>query len=111
MYFDNNSSTATMGTAVSVPSILGFGYSFFNAFGHNLTEMYETAMSPVGNYSIAQGGYGSSIRNSINLMNHNPSEISSKYGANIQSFVADCVIIPFSSKGSEGQDKISELLS
>lgn len=111
LYYDNNT-TITTGTAVAnIPTVLAYSYSFFNSFGNGLTNLFQTAMSYSGNgnYSLANGGYVSSLRDSIDILNHKFNDSSRSFGNDVEKFVADCILVPFSGKGDEGQKRIDEL--
>ncbi|AHJ11317.1 conjugal transfer protein TraG N-terminal domain-containing protein [Sulfurospirillum multivorans] len=113
LYYDNNT-TITTGTAVAnIPTVLAYSYSFFNSFGNGLTNLFQTAMSysGSGNYSLASGGYVSSLRDSIDILNHKFNDSSHNFGNDVERFVADCILVPFSGKGDEGQKRIDELYS
>jgi len=110
LYYEDSATSPTTGTAISVPTSLGFAYSFFNSFGTGLTELFTNTLNlSGGSYSINNGGYSSSIRDSIAILNHNPSDANYKYSSDIEAFFSDCVFIPFSAKGDEGINHIEEI--
>lgn len=111
MYYEDNTTAPTTGTAVKVPSVVAFSYTFLSAFGQELTALFTTAVSDVGggNYSISQGGYASSIKDAIYILNHNPSTASSVYANDIEAFFSECIFIPFSAKEDDGVKHISEI--
>lgn len=111
LYYDDNSTAPRMGTAISVPFVVGYAYSFFNAFGENMTELFTNALSINGNYSIKNGGYGSAIRDSLQIMNHNPADANFKYAGDIEAFFSDCVFIPFSAKEDDGINHIEQIFN
>ena len=112
LYYENNNTSPTVGTAISVPTSLAYSYAFFNSFGTVLTDLYVNTLNLSGNnYSISNGGYASSIRDSLNLMSHNPGDANFKYASNVESFFSDCVFVPFSAKGDDGITHIESIFN
>jgi conjugal transfer mating pair stabilization protein TraG len=112
-YYDSNdSATYTMGVAVdNIPEVAAYSMYFLNRFGRSLTNMYEVAMSPVGSYSLKDGGYASTLRDDFQLLSMKIGDTDHTLGEAIDTIVSQCVYIPFSAKGEEGQQRINELLS
>lgn len=111
MYYEDNTTSPVIGTAVKVPSVVAFSYSFLSSFGQEMTTLFTTAVSDVGggSYSISRGGYASSIKDAINILNHNPSSGSPIYANDVEAFFAECIFIPFSSKEDDGVNHISAI--
>lgn len=112
-YYDTNatSTTTTTGVAVAnIPTVVGYGLSFLNTFGSKSVELMETAMSPIGTYSVIDGGYASHMRDNIALLSLDFGETNANLASSVQNLMAQCVFIPFSSKGDDGGDRIQELL-
>ena len=100
----SDSSTATTGTKVdNIPYVVAVGIYGLNHFGESLTELYQQAMAPIGNYSLNRDGYASSLRDSLDLLTLDLGNTDQKLGDAIDVLVSQCVYIPFSSKmGGEG---------
>ena len=107
-YYDNNNTT-TMGVAVSnIPYVAAYGIYFLNSFGHGLTKMYQTAMTPVGEYSLADGGYASALRDDFQLLSMKLSNSDATLGTAMGTMISQCVFIPFSAQ-YDGAKRIEQI--
>jgi len=110
-YESSDSSTYTTGVKVdNIPEVVAFSMYFLNKFGRGLTDLYETAMTPVGSYSLKDGGYASTLRDDFQLLSNRLSNTDKTLGEAIDTFISQCVFIPFSAYQG-GNDLIEELLS
>ena len=112
-YYDSNdSATYTMGVKVdNIPEIAAYGMYFLNSFGRGLEDMYQTAMTPIGNYSLADGGYVSTLRDDFELLSMKLGDTDKTLGKAVDTVISQCIFIPFSAKGAEGMQRIEEIRS
>ena len=109
-YYDSNdSATYTMGVAVdNIPQVAAYGMYFLNSFGRGMTKMYETAMTPVGKYSLADDGYASSLRDDFKLLSMKLSDTDQTLEKAMDTIISQCIFIPFSAKAG-GAQKIEDI--
>jgi hypothetical protein len=118
-----------VGTAVNLPSVLGFVFSTTNKIGVGLTELAESAFSTPSSSGSASmtdsGGYLGALKQTIKIMSYNPSSVNlneSSVGTGIVDnssdflnlwgkFFNSCVFAVANNKGFEGEKKINELKS
>ena len=107
-YYENSSTTT--GVAVdNIPEVVGYSMYFLNKFGKGLEDMYQVAMTPVGSYSLKDGGYASSLRDDFQLLSMKLGDTDGTLGQAIDTVISQCIFIPFSAKGAEGAERIEEL--
>ncbi|MCK9372453.1 MAG: conjugal transfer protein TraG N-terminal domain-containing protein [Sulfuricurvum sp.] len=112
----NSYYNAPSGIAIdNIPTPLAFAFKFFNSMGRETVGLFEQAFSSVspvpgqelgGAYSAQKYGYGSSLRNNLKLLNM---DMDGALGMALDEFFSDCVYIPYSSKGMDGQVHLEEI--
>jgi len=112
-YYENSSTTTGVAVdnipEVNIPEVVGYSMYFLNKFGRGLENMYEIAMTPVGSYSLKDGGYASSLRDDFQLLSMKLGDTDGTLGQAVDTVISQCIFIPFSAKGAEGADRIEEL--
>ncbi|KAB7889564.1 conjugal transfer protein TraG N-terminal domain-containing protein [Poseidonibacter ostreae] len=117
-----STSSPSVGFAVELPSVLGFGFTTINKIGSNLTEMAETAFTAPnasGTSSMSDSdGYLGSLKQTIKVLSLDPEKISGKKAANgtkavsftslIENHFATCVYNVAQNK-TQGKDKLAEM--
>ncbi len=122
-----SSASPTTGTAIdNVPEKLAWIFVSMNQGGRELTRMAEMAFSTpssAGSTSMADnGGFIGSLKSSQNLLNVDFSKISMKQDPStgkkafdtnraLSKVFSECIYIPYSAKGTDGQEKIDEFAS
>ena len=109
-----------VGTAVNLPSVLGFVFSTTNKIGDGLTKLAESAFSTPSSTGTASmtdsGGYLGALKQTISIMSYNPSAVNmvDSTGNTIDgsadflnlwgTFFSQCVYAVANNKGKDGDN-------
>ena len=98
------------------PTILGAGFNFVNKLGILMLDIVEEVYTqPSDSLSMRKGGYNHSIRDAMAVLNFRISMDTTNsvpdLSISIRNFIAQCITVPFSGKGSVGLSKLVQLKS
>ena len=111
-----------------VPTLVAYGYYFTNQIGFVLTQLAEESYSSVYRDPFSgmskNDGYMGALKGAMRVMAIDPSKISLKdynstdptqqpydIGKANKALFTDCILVPFSGKGAQGEEQLNKLKS